>query len=401
MRSPTPFGWVALGVLLLQAPAWAEAPTLSPDEAVALALSAHPDIQAADAAVSIAQADRRASAVLLSNPSVSAWSTPDATRAELGISQPLSLTGEGWHARRGARASRDAAGLTLQRRRREVAAQTRLAYIDAVVATGMVQVASEGSDLAGRLSYAFRRKHEEGEAATLDLRLARLAEVQAATRLLDARRTEAEALRTLASWIGSPVDAEALDADPTNATPAPSESVGARSDVQAAESAVARAEADLRRARAASLPPVSLGARLAVEDGQTFIGPSVALTLPLVDRNQRDRAVSSGRLAVTEGNLQQVRARAQTERTTADQRVSEAVETTERVQADIEEARAALASIEAGVLAGQIDLSTAVLLQTQVLDGEAAVVRLRGLLADARIDQMLANDDDALLGGAP
>ena len=325
------------------------------------------------------------------------------TRAaeELGISQPLSLTGEGWHARRGARASRDAAGLTLQRRRREVAAQTRLAYIDAVVATGMVQVASEGSDLAGRLSYAFRRKHEEGEAATLDLRLARLAEVQAATRLLDARRTEAEALRTLASWIGSPVDAEALDADPTNATPAPSESVGARSDVQAAESAVARAEADLRRARAASLPPVSLGARLAVEDGQTFIGPSVALTLPLVDRNQRDRAVSSGRLAVTEGNLQQVRARAQTERTTADQRVSEAVETTERVQADIEEARAALASIEAGVLAGQIDLSTAVLLQTQVLDGEAAVVRLRGLLADARIDQMLANDDDALLGGAP
>jgi hypothetical protein len=104
---------------------------------------------------------------------------------------------------------------------------------------------------------------------------------------------------------------------------------------------------------------------------------------------------------VAEGNLQQVRARAQTERTTADQRVSEAVETTERVQADIEEARAALASIEAGVLAGQIDLSTAVLLQTQVLDGEAAVVRLRGLLADARIDQMLANDDDALLGGAP
>jgi len=401
MHSTTSFGWVALGVSLLQAPAWAETPSLPPDEAVALALSVHPDVKAADAAVSVAQADRSAAAVLLSNPSVSGWSTPDATRAELGVSQPLSLTGEGWPARRGARASLDAAERSLQRRRREVAAQTRLAYIDAVVATGMVQVASEGSDLAGRLSFAVRRKHEEGEAATLELRLARLAEVQAATRLLDARRTEAEALRALSSWIGTPVDAAALDADLTDATPAPTQSVGERSDVQAAEFAVARAEAELRQARAASLPPVSLGARLSVEDGQTFIGPSVALTVPLFDRNQRERAASSGRLDVAKGTLQQVRARAQTEQTTADQRVSEAVEATERVQADIEEARAALASIEAGVLAGQIDLSTAVLLQTQVLDGEAAVVRLRGLLANAHIDQMLAHDDDALLGGAP
>ena len=142
--------------------------------------------------------------------------------------------------------------------------------------------------------------------------------------------------------------------------------------------------------------------RLAEALGLVLAGDLVApLSLPVFDRKQQERAMSNGRLAVAEGQLQQVRARAETEQTTASQRVSEANTAAERVQADIEEARAALASIEAGVLAGQIDLSTAVLLQTQVLDGEAAVVRLRGLLADARIDQLLANDDDALLGGAP
>lgn len=400
MYSPISFGWVALGVSLLQAPAWADAPTLPPDQAVVRALSAHPDLQAADAAVSVARADRSRSAVLLSNPSLSGWTSIDGARAELGIAQPLSLTGEGWHSRSAAKASLDAAELTLGRRRREVAAQTRLAYVDAVVATGLVGVASEGSDLAGRLSFAVRRKHEEGEASTLDLRLARLAEVQAATRLLQARRTEAEALRVLASWVAQPVTAADLLDDPEAATPVASAPASPRSDVEAAEAEVARAEAELRRARAAVLPPVSVGARVAVEDGQTFVGPSVSLSLPVFDRNQQERAMSHGRLAVADGQLQQVRARAETEQTTASQRVSEANTAAERVQADIEEARAALASIEAGVLAGQIDLSTAVLLQTQVLDGEAAVVRLRGLLADARIDQLLANDDDALLGGA-
>ena len=69
--------------------------------------------------------------------------------------------------------------------------------------------------------------------------------------------------------------------------------------------------------------------------------------------------------------------------------------------AELQEARAALASIESGVLAGEIDLPTAVLLQTQVLQGEAAVVTLRGLVADARLDELLALDDDVLLGGAP
>ena len=406
MCSHTLVGWggAVVAVLFHASVAWAggDEPSLPPDRAVSLALTAHPDLRAAETALSTAEASRSASALFLSNPTASAWATPDGSRAELGLSQPLSLTGEGWHARRGARLTTDAAGVSLDRTRRELAAAVRQAYVDAVVASGVVEVAHEGSELAARLSYAVTRKHEEGEAATLDLRLARLAEVQAATRLLQARRAEAEALRRLSALVMTPIEAADLVVDPLSVAPELSSSAaGDRADVEAAEALLEAARADLRRARAASVPAVSVGLGVEVEDGSTFPGPSVGVALPLFDRNQVGRAQALGSVDIAEGRLASVRARAETEQSTAAARLEEAEAAAEVAGADLDEARAALGSIESGVLAGEIDLPTAVLLQAQVLQGEAAVVTLRGLLADARIDRLLALDDDALLGGAP
>ncbi|TNE87265.1 MAG: hypothetical protein EP330_18765 [Deltaproteobacteria bacterium] len=405
MHSHTLVGWggAVVAVLLHASVAWADGgePSLPPDRAVASALTTHPDLRAAEAALSIAQASRSASGLFLSNPTANAWATPDGSRADLGLSQPLSLSGEGWHARRTARFSTDSAGASLERTRRELAAAVRQAYVEAVVATGVVEVAREGSELAARLSFAVRRKHEEGEAATLDLRLARLAEVQAATRLLEARRAEAEALRRLSALVMLPIEAGDLVSDALAVAPPPAESAPSdRSDVRAAGAALDAARADLRRARAATIPAVSLGVGVDIEDGSTFIGPSVGVTLPLFDRNQVGRAQAVGGLDVAEGQLASTRARAETEQTTAAARLEEAEAAAEVAGVELDEARAALASIESGVLAGEIDLATAVLLQAQVLQGEAAIVTLRGLLADARIDLLLALDDDALLGGA-
>ena len=114
--------------------------SLSPDHAVALALAAHPVLHAAEAALSTAEASRSASSVFLYNPRVDAWGTPDGSRAELSVGQPLSVTGEGWHARSGARAAVQSADASLSRSRREVAAAVRRAYIDAAVAVGVVEV---------------------------------------------------------------------------------------------------------------------------------------------------------------------------------------------------------------------------------------------------------------------
>ncbi len=405
MHSHTLVGWGGAAVIVLHhasvALAGAGEPALLPDQAVALAVAAHPDLRAAEAALSTAEASRSASALFLSNPSTNAWATPDGSRAELGIGQPLSLTGEGWHARRGARFSVDARSVTLERTRRQLAAAVRRAYIDAVVAAGVVDVARDGSDLAGRLSFAVRRKHEEGEASTLELRLARLSEAQAAARLLKARRAEADALRVLSALVLRSVSADELADDPLSAAPAADERRRTeRTDVAAAEAALQAARADVRRARAAALPPVTVGVRVSIEDGATFVGPSVGMSLPLFNRNPIGRAQAVGGLAIAEGRLASVRAVAETEQATSILRLEEAEAMAQAVAgADVDEARAALASIESGVLAGEIDLSTAVLLQTQVLQGEAAVVTLRGLVADARIDRLLALDDDALLGG--
>ncbi|MCA9494841.1 MAG: TolC family protein, partial [Myxococcales bacterium] len=357
MHSHTLAGWggAVVAVLLHASVAWADGgePSLPPDRAVALALTAHPDLRAAETALSTAEASRSASSLFLSNPSASAWATPDGARADLGVSQPISLTGEGWHARRSARWSTEAAGASLDRSRRELAAAVRQAYVDAVVATGVVEVAREGSELAARLSFAVRRKHEEGEASTLDLRLARLAEVQAATRLLEARRSEADALRRLSALVMTPVEADDLVPDPLIVAPdAKAATAGERSDVEAAEAALDAARADLRWARAATVPGVSLGVGVGVEDGSTFVGPSVGLTLPLFDRNLVGRAQAVGGVDIAEGQLASVRARAETEQATAAARLAEAEAAVERAGVDLDAARAALASIESGVLAG-------------------------------------------------
>ena len=399
------WGRALFGAFVLSATsAWAGDPAtadLTHDRAVALALTANAEVRAAEAALLTAEADRSASILLLRNPKVQAWATPDGSRAELSATQPLSLTGEGWHARGVARSSVRSAEARLDRARRVTAADVRLSYIDAVVAIEQARVAQEGTELAGRLRDAVGRKLELGEASALDLRLARLAEAQAVTRLLEARQAEAEALRELAELLATPVKAADLVLDPGAAAPGVTSSSSSddRSDVVAAEQALRAAQAELARQRAAVVPPVAVGLGIQVEDGATFIGPRVGVTLPLFDRNQRGTKGAKGDHSVAESQLAAVRARAETEQRTGRDRADEAERLAEVVGSDtLEEAEAALVSVERGVLTGEIDLTTAVLLQAQILDGEAAIVSLRGLVADARIDLLLALDDDALLG---
>lgn len=398
----SPWWCALLSACLFTAPAWAQDRYLTADQAVSLALDAHPDLQAAELEVSSAEAARSRAAVLLSNPYAMAWFTPDGSRVEARVLQPFSLSGEGWHARKSARHAIEASEQSLDRIRRTLAADVRQAYIDAVVAVELVDVAREGAALAERLSFGVQRKLEEGEAAGLDLSLANLAHVQAATRLLNAQRAEAHALRALSSWVLVPVEASDLTLDPLSVAPdVPEDTSGERADVLAAEATLEAAQAQLRQARAATMPLVHLGVGVQVEHGNTYVGPAFRLALPIFARNQEGRAEALGALDIATSELQSTKAQAETEKNTSAIRLSEAESAASILsEAQLTEAQEALASIEAGVLAGQIDLATAVLLQKQVLDGEAALVQLRGLLAGARVDRLLALDNDLLLGGA-
>lgn len=399
----------AVWVLVLSAasPSWAAEPSdpsalLTPDEAVAASLIHHTQLRNADAALLSAQGERHEISLFLNNPQVSgAMSAPDGQRLSAGISQPLSLTGEGWHARGAASARVDARQAWLDRSALVAAAEVREAYIQAVVAGGRVRVAQDAVALSGRLRHAVSRQQEEGEVSMLALRLARMAEVHAASNLMEARAFEAEALQRLAGMVGEEVVSGTLVVDPMAAVPAASTATGERLDVVAAREQLRAAERELRRQRASTLPPVSVGLAVEVEDGQSFVGPTVGVTVPLFGRNQSGRTRAAGAVDVADAALASTVARAETQQTTAQVRVSEAEEIARRFEYDpVADGQAALASVEAGYLAGEIDLPSTVLLQREVLEGEAAAFELLGRIGVARIDLLLANEDPALLGGA-
>jgi cobalt-zinc-cadmium efflux system outer membrane protein len=385
-------------------PAWAapidgpSAGPLSPEDAVHAALQVHPAVLGAQSDLSYARGTRAESWMF--NPQVSA--SFDAARALVEFQQPLSVTGAGWHARRSASSSIDAAQARLQRARLVAAANTRAAYVQAVVAVGNVRVAKDGVELAARLRSAVSRQYEEGEASLLDLRLARLSEVNAASGLMEARHNEILALRALVGLVARDVAGHDLVNDPLLLSMrGVNETVSERSDVLAAASELQAAKSDFRAQQAAAVPPVTLGAFVEVEDGRRLVGPSIAVQLPLVQRNQGNRGMARGQVRVAEAKVKSVQALATAEQRTARAWVAEADALSGVIVQDpIDEARAALKSIEAGYLAGELDLSSTVLLQAEVLRGEAAAIELRGRVAVARLDWMLSREDVGLLRGA-
>ena len=146
---------------------------------------------------------------------------------------------------------------------------------------------------------------------------------------------------------------------------------------------------------------VGLGACASLEDEELFVGPTLGVTLPLFERNQGPREQAEAQVSIAAAQRDVLSARVESEQQTARRRVTEAEGLREQLVADpLEEARATLRAVEAGYLAGQLDLPDTVLLQREVLDGEAACLALLRQIAAARLDLMLATEDPALLGGA-
>jgi|GEM_PF-1814625 len=377
---------------------------LLPSAVVTAAVRIHPAVLAAQVELAHAQGEATQLRLFLHNPQVAASTSVDGRRTSGSASQPLSLTGEGIAARKAAVARVDAARFQLQRARLEAAAACRRAYADAVVRSRQVDIAVEGRGLATQLRDAVARQLEVGEASTLDLRLAELALVQASARLLEARRMEADALRQLAGLSGLMVDGSELVTDPREVVSvgAPDGSMqGQRSDLLAQQSTVRQATALRTRQRASTLAPVGVGVAMNVEDGERFVGPTLQATLPLFDRNQAGRQSAEAGLEQAHSTEASLRALVLTEQITARTRVAEALDLeASGLKHPLEEARAALSSIDTGYRAGEIDLPSAILLQKEVLAGESAALDLLGGIAQARVDLLLAHDDARLLGEA-
>ena len=218
---------------------------------------------------------------------------------------------------------------------------------------------------------------------------------------MEARLSEGEALRTLSASVGQPISSDDLVADPLQVVPEPGAvEAQSRTDVLAAEFALEAAESALRFQRAQTLAPLSVGVGIDQEDGTTFFGPSLSMTLPLFERNQSGRAEATGGVAMAQAQLTETTARAVSELDTTTDLYNEATALLSALGEDLPgEASRALEGITFSYQAGHADLLSTILLQTEVLEGQVALVSLRGQLADARLALLLAREDSVLLPG--
>lgn len=387
-----------MGLLLLAA--LAHAAELSAEEAVRAALSSNPTVARADAELIAANGAARQSALLRENPEISGGYAVVGGRVDASVSQPLSVSGEGAADHKSQRARVAAAEADVERTRLEVAAETRTAYVEAVVAHQGAVLAAQAFELATRQLAATDARVRAGEAADLDLRLARLDQAKVAGELLAARSAQAEALSALSTLVHRPVAGDDLADDPLEAAPEPGPpSRGERSDVRAARLAVDAADAAVARERAAVLPPVTLGGFYEADGGGFIAGPSLGVTLPLWHQNQSGVAEARGTAGVARAELAATAALAEAEQRTAADAHADAVTTMAAVPATADDAAAALASIESGARSGELDLVTTILLRDEVVAGQEGLIAARGELATSRITLLLATEDDALLPG--
>ena len=393
-------GW---GVWLTPLARASEPLPLSPERAVALAISNSPSVRDIEAERLRSQAAQARLRAPLYNPSGSAQSTPDGQRYGLSLSQPVAISAQRRALRAQAAADLEAAEALLHRARLTTAAETRRAYSAASARIAVTALVEQNLAYMEQLEHAAVLRHQEGEAALLDVRLARLSRAQATSWLLEARAAETESLQLLSALIGEPTVADAIVSDPLSAAPPPDrQTPQQRSDVLAAAAALRSAEARFTATRAAAVPPLSVGAFVEQEDGELFIGPTVSWTLPTFERNQEDRALTAASQKTAQARLLVREAQAETEVTTNAARLEEASQLTESLGDDLtQEAEAALASIQLGYQSGENDLLTTVLFQTQVIEGQAALIGLSEQLADARLAWMLATEDNTLLGETP
>lgn len=384
--------WLILGAAL--------AAPVDPGAVVAAALEHAPTVVAAEARVESATGRRSQSGGLRYNPELELGVGVDGSRLQGQLVQPLSLTGEGMQDRRMASAELDAAEAAFSRARLETAATARRAYGRLSLAEASSEVAERHLQGATRLRAVAEARLQAGDAPELDAQLARLEEARAVATWLEAGRLRTALRADLVALTGLPVDVE-LEVDPMAAAEGltGSASAGSRSDVASAAAGVDAAEALLARERAATLPPVALGAFYELDDGRTVVGPTLSIQLPLWKQNQGGRAEARGKLMTAQAELSAAEGRAQVQSSDRAGRQQDAVRAAAILDGDpVADATRSLAALQDAYALGELDLTSALLLQARVIEGERGWYAARAAMADTWIELALADEDPSLAG---
>lgn len=285
-------------VLLAQLlPCYARAEALTLEQAVALTLSASPQLRSAAHTVAIAEG-ARLQAGLRPNPELSLLregaSAASGRTDTYQLSQPIELGDK-----RGARIrlaeheqalARGEVGVTAA----EVRASVTAAYLDALTAQEHVDLARESLSLAAKATNAAGRRVAAGKISPLEQTRSSVAEAGARLELSQAQADAALARRRLAACWGStepeqrPLVTPDLNLAAIPPLPALQARLEASPQMQRARLQVAREAAQVALAKADRVPDVTLTLGRKTDSlsnaSQTVVG--VSMPLPLFNRNQ-------------------------------------------------------------------------------------------------------------------
>jgi len=264
-------------------------------EAVELGLLNSPLLQASFHGLGMASADRL-QAGLFTNPSLSAvfrFPTSGATEIEGGLFASLLDLWQVPERERVAEQVLERRILQLAHEAVLLAAEIRVAYIEAVSSRRLVEIATENRTAASSLVELAEARLEAGAATAIDSNLARLEHTATTVAFRDAELAAGEAARRLKALLGLRPDRELQlqplpEWSPRELPPVEElERIASehRLDLRAATASLARADAELQRQRSLVWRQVDAGVG-AERDGDWKVGPGVSLELPIFDQNQ-------------------------------------------------------------------------------------------------------------------
>jgi outer membrane protein, heavy metal efflux system len=367
------------------------------DRALAAAREKSPRIRAAHLRIEEARGNLTSAGVLLkNNPSVSAAygrrsgddEARDRTDSEVALSQEIEMGGQRRHRIAAATAAIDAARAGAEDAERTVLAAVAAAWFDAVVAAGRLRLAEENTALAQEILVLSTARVEQGAGPPIELNAGRIRVALARSEEAEARSAKARAGLALLTLIGMDPDASV---ELPEAVPAPADvpalevlidHAGRRPDVLAAQAEVRVAEGALRLADAERVPSPVLGGAVEHDEGDTIVSGTLAIGLPVFQRNQGERRRARAALDRAGQELTAVQLEAQREVRELFAAYVEARDTLGHYDGDVVRAvEENLALLRLMFEAGKIGYAEVALLQRERLDTSLALLRARAEVA--------------------
>ncbi|KPK80986.1 MAG: hypothetical protein AMS25_08110 [Gemmatimonas sp. SM23_52] len=357
------------------------------DAARRIGLASSPQIVAARAQIAGARGDRRQAGVYRFNPEFQLKVSSLIDPGNLGSFEGLLTQEFEWAGQWGLRKSAADHGVSVAEGRaldvvRMTVYDIDVAYFRSVAAARRLEVRGLGLELSRRFLEAVRIQLWEGEVSTLEVNLAEIEAGRARAADRSARRALSMALLELTRTLGLPPEQSVRIVDDGAGGPDPRLldldslvmlALASRPDLTATAAEVARAQANRRLATRGAFPNLRISAvaeRGSVDEDVSW-GLRVGLPLPLWNRNQGLRDGGRAEESRAEAQRAAIELQVRMEVASCLEAYSSASEELEIFDAQVlRPARANQQLLENAYAAGKLDLPTALLLRTQLLEAE-------------------------------